>query len=313
MARLNVKEPGMTITRQPFRGVADMPRIFDLVRAMPLSCRHVIDLPWRLSSPAIQEGRDAAYWEDAKEQVVGFAAWQYYWATLDFFILPGPEGRAVETAIFAWADSRFRERDEERGHPLPYSAEYRDDDLERLRLIESHGFTLNDDENGYVVLEHPLAPLAPVSSVPDGFTLRPLHGEQETAAYAEAHRAAFASTSMTPEWRARTLHMPQYLPELDLVVCAPDGTLVGFCVGWFEPSRRIAQVEPAGVHPHFQRLGLARILLLEMLHRFKALGAEKGLVETNLNRSSALRTYESVGFQQTHHIRRSEKWVNPHA
>ena len=111
----------MTITRHAFRGEADVPRMFDLIRGMPLSCRHVIDLPWRLSSPAINEGRDAAFWEDedTEGQVVGFAAWQVYWATLDFFIMPGPETQAVEMDLFAWADGRFRERDEERGRPLP--------------------------------------------------------------------------------------------------------------------------------------------------------------------------------------------------
>lgn len=300
----------MTITRRPFRGVADMPHIFDLIRAMPLSCSHVVDLPWRLSSPAIHEGRDAVSWEDAAGRVVGFAAWQYYWATLDFFILPGPEAWAVENAAFAWADGRFRERDEERGHPLPYSVEYRDDDQQRLRLAESHGFTLDDDEDGYVYLEHSLAPLAPVPPLPDGFTLRSLRGEQEAAAYAALHRAAFESASMTPEWRARTLLAPQYLPELDLVVCAPNGTLAGFCVGWFEPSRGVAQVEPMGVHPYFQRLGLAHILLLEMLRRFKEHGADTAIVETNLDRSAARHAYESVGFRQTHLIRRREKWAS---
>ncbi|HEY1389462.1 MAG TPA: GNAT family N-acetyltransferase [Ktedonobacterales bacterium] len=301
----------MTITRRPFRGVADIPRILDLVRAMPLSCRHIIDLPWRLSSPANHEERDAVYWEDPAGRVVGFAAWQYYWATLDFFILPGPKVQAAETALFAWADGRFRERDEERGYPLPYSVEYRDDDQQRLRLVESHGFTLDSDEDDYVLLEHPLAPLAPVPPLPDGFALRPLHGEREVSAYAELHRAAFASASMTPEWRARTLLTPQYQADLDLVITAPDGTLAGFCVGWFEPSRRIAQVEPIGVHPRFQRLGLAHVLLLEILHRFKEHGAEQALVETNLDRSAARHAYESAGFRQTHLIRRREKWVNP--
>lgn len=299
----------MSITRRPFRGVADMPRILVLVRAMPISCRHIVDLPWRLSSPAIHEGRDAVYWVDAMGRVVGFAAWQYYWATLDFFILPGPEAQTVESALFSWVEGRFRQRDEERGHPLPYSVEYRDDDQERLRLVESHGFTL-DDEDDYVLLEHSLSSVAPVPPLPDGFILRPLYGEQEAVAYAELHRAAFESVSMTAEWRARTLRAPQYLSDLDLVVCAPDGTLAGFCVGWFDPSRRVAQVEPMGVHPHFQRLGLAHILLLEMLHRFQRHGAEKGLVETNLDRSAARRVYESVGFRQTHLIRRKEKWVS---
>lgn len=300
----------MSITLHPFRGVADTPRILDLISAKPLSCRHVIDFPWRLSSPAIHEGRDAAYWTDAKGQVVGFAAWQYYWATLDFYILPGPKSRAVEDALFSWADGRFHERDQERGYPLPCSVEYRDDDYERLRLVESHGFVLDDDEEGYVLLEHALAPLAAVPTPPDGFTLRPLNGERETAAYAELHRAAFASTSMTPEWRARTLSMPHYQPELDLVISAPDGTLGGFCVGWLDPLRRVAQVEPMGVHPRFQQLGLARILLLEMLHRFKERRAESAIVETNLDRSAARHSYESVGFRQTHLIRRKAKWVN---
>lgn len=300
----------MSITRRPFRGVADMPRILVLVRAMPISCRHIVDLPWRLSSPAIHEGRDAVYWEDTMGRVVGFAAWQYYWATLDFFILPGPEARAAEDAVFAWADGRFRERDAERGHPLPYSVEYRDDDQERLRLAESHGFTLDDDEHGYVALERSLSSVAPVPPLPDGFTLRPLYGEQEAVAYAELHRAAFESVSMTAEWRARTLLAPQYLSDLDLVVCAPDGTLAGFCVGWFDPSRRVAQVEPMGVHPHFQQLGLGYILLLEMLRRFKEHGAEMAIVETNFDRLAARHAYEAAGFQQTRLIRRKEKWVS---
>lgn len=303
--------PNGAITRSPFRGVADMPRILDLVRAMPLSCRHVIDLPWRLSSPAIHEGRDAVFWENATGTVVGFAAWQYYWAALDFFILPGTDAQATEEALFTWADGRFRERDEERGKPLRYAVEYRDDDQERLRIAEAHGFLLDDDEDDYVLLEHPLVDLAPVPPLPTGFMLRPLMGEQEVAAYAALHRAAFDSTSMTPEWRIRTLQMPQYRPELDLVIAAPDGTLAGFCVGWFDTSRRVAQVEPIGVHPRFHRLGLARVLLLEMLHRFRAYGAERAFVETNVDRGPARNTYASVGFRETHRIRRKVKWVNP--
>lgn len=52
----------MTIAQHPFRGEIDVPHILDLVRGMPLFCRHVIDLPWRLSSPVINEGQDAAFW-----------------------------------------------------------------------------------------------------------------------------------------------------------------------------------------------------------------------------------------------------------
>ncbi|MEO9085548.1 MAG: GNAT family N-acetyltransferase [Ktedonobacteraceae bacterium] len=298
----------MTITRHPFRGEADMPRILDLVDSMPLTCPHVIDLPWRLSSPAINEGRDAAFWQDSGGRVVGFAAWQYDWAALDFFILPGPQQSAIEVDLFAWVDERFRERDEERGQPLPYWVEFQDDDQARRQLVEERGF-LHDEGDRRVLLQHALADLAPVPTPPAGFMLRPLAGAQETAAYAEVHRAAFESTSMTPEWRARTIRMPQYRSELDLVVTAPDGSLAGFCIGWLVPERRVAQIEPIGVHPRFQRLGLGRILLLEMLRRFKAQGASSAIIEPYTGNAPIHRACEAVGFQQAHTIRSKGKWL----
>jgi len=176
-------------------------------------------------------------------------------------------------------------------------------------MVEAHGFLANEHAC-YVSLQHTLVDLAPVPALPDGFTLRPLRGEQEAAAYAALHRAAFESTSMTAEWRARTLLMPPYRPELDLVIEAPDDTLAGFCVGWLDASRRVAQVEPIGVHPRYHQLGLARVLLLEMLHRFKKHGANSAVVETDLERTPARRAYESVGFHEAYTIRRMEKWVS---
>ncbi|HEX2346819.1 MAG TPA: GNAT family N-acetyltransferase [Ktedonobacterales bacterium] len=303
----------MSITIHAYRGEDDLPRLLDLINAMPLACRHVIDLPWRVSSPAICEGRDAAYWQDDEGQVVGFAAWQYYWAALDFFIRPGlpdPTRESVEAALFAWAEQRFRERDAKRGSPLPYAVEYRDDDLERRRLVEAHGFTLDDDEDGYVGFEHPLRDLAPVPALPAGFALRPLDGEREAAAYAELHRAAFQSDSMTTEWRARTIRAPQHRADLDLVIAANDGSLAAFCVGWYAPTRRVAQIEPMGVHPRYTRLGLGRVLLLELLRRFRAVGAESAIVQTNLGRAPARAAYQSVGFQEAHRIRRLKKWAD---
>jgi GNAT superfamily N-acetyltransferase len=299
----------MNITRRVFRDESDMGRIIDLIKSMPLSSRHVIDLPWRLSSPTTHAGRNAVFWEDADGQVVGFAAWQYYWAALDFFILAGKYQRAVEKDLFAWADERFREFDEERGKPLPYWVEFRDDDGERRQLMEAYDFLWGEDDR-YVLFQHPLVDLPPVPALPEGFVLRTLAGEYEAAAYAEVHCAAFESTSMTPEWRARTIRMPQYRSELDLVVVAPDNTLAGFCVGWFASERQVAQVEPYGVHPSFRKLGLGRTLLLEMLHRFRQHGAIMTMVETNLDRTPTRRAYESVGFQQAHIIRCKGKWVN---
>lgn len=299
----------MTITRHPYRGEEDMLKVFGLVKSHPLISYHTLDLPWRLSAPLINEGDDGSFWTDANGRVVGFAAWQYYWAALDFFLLPGQEAQSVEIDLFTWAEERFRERDAERGRALPYWVEARDDDEQRIQLAKSHGFVLEDDLSN-TLFQHTLDNLAPIPELPESFTLRSLMGEQEVATYAELHRLAFESASMTPEWRARTLRTPQYRPDLDLVISAPDGSLVGFCVGWFDPQRQAAHIEPIGVHPRYRRHGLARTLLLTMLHRFKLYGATSAFIEPFSSNTPIHRTVETVGFQRIHTIRRLGKWAN---
>jgi GNAT superfamily N-acetyltransferase len=293
---------------RPWRDETDLPLIVDLLRSVPLSSRHLIDIPWRLSSPALHTGRDARVWEDDDGKLVGFAAWQIYWAVLDYFVRPGEHQHSVETGIFSWAMERFRELDAERGRPLPYWVEFRDDDIERQRIVEVQGFLIDDDYQ-YIQMLHLLSEPLPEPTLPCGFTLRPIAGEREVNNYVELHRAAFESTSMTYDWRLRTLRMPQYEPDLDIVAVAPDGTLAGFCVGWLNSERHVGQVEPLGVHARFQHIGLGRALLLESLRCFKVHGADGVLVETENDRNVARNAYESIGFQSIRTIFRKGKWV----
>jgi ribosomal protein S18 acetylase RimI-like enzyme len=285
----------MPIRMRPYAGERDLELITDLVRAAPAESRHLVDLPWRLAPLALQSGEDAHLWEGDDGALVGFAAWQAPWATLDFFVLPGAWQASVEEQMFGWAAERFRALDRERGWPLPYWAEAQDDDVHRLDLLARHGFTLDDDYH-LVHLGRSLADEIPAPALPEGCAIRPLAGEREVEAYAEVHRAAFGSTAMTAEWRQRTLRAPQYRPALDLVAVAPDGRLAGFCVCWLALERRTGQIEPIGVHPDYQRSGLGRALQLEALRRLRGQGADTALVETESTRTPARRAYESVGF-----------------
>lgn len=293
---------------RPYVGEADHPSLADLIRAAPPTSRHLVDFPWRLSSPATLSGRDVHLWLTTDGLLVGFAGWQVWWAVLDFYVRPGPHRREVEAAIFGWAPERFRELDAERGHPLPYWVEAREDDAERLALLACHGYVLDDD--AYVMMRRPLTETVPPAPPPASFAIRPLAGAREVDAYVAVHRQAFASAAMTTEWRARTLRMPQYRPDLDLVAVAPDGRLAGFCIGWLAPERRAAQIEPLGVAPEFRGLGLGRALLLEMFRRFEAHGADHALVETESARSPARHAYESVGFRPTHRALRRGQWFS---
>ncbi len=59
----------------------------------------------------------------------------------------------------------------------------------------------------------------------------------------------------------------------------------------------VAQVEPTGVHPDFQRFGLGRALLAEMFRRMCACGARRATVETYSYMGPALALYTAAGFR----------------
>jgi ribosomal protein S18 acetylase RimI-like enzyme len=300
----------MELTSRPFTLDADMAHIDALLAVLPAHIRHVVDAPWRLSSPAIETGRDGRLWSTLDGELVGVAIWQLWWAALDVYVLPGPARAAVEAAIFDWAPARFRELDVARGHPLPYWVEAREDDDERLAFLMRCGYAQVDADR-FVSLRRSLAAPIPSPSLPDGFAIRPLAGPDEVAGYVAAHRAAFASTSMTSAWRSRTLQMPRYRPDLDLVAVAPGGDIAGFCIGWLAPDGALAQIEPLGVVPAYRRLGLGQALILELLRRFRACGAAEALVETEEARSTAVRTYEVAGFQTAHRVLRRGRLFAP--
>ncbi len=298
----------MTISMRPFAGEHDFVALVELVKTVPASTPHIVDLPWRMSSPVTTSNRDAYVWEDENGTLLGFAAWQYWWAVLDYFIRPDFHKQAIEQQLYSIMQQRFRELDQERGKQFPYWVEFRDDDAERKAAAEQHGYTLKEDYY-YVQMQHSLTELSKELHLPTGFTIRPLAGAQEVEVYVVLHRAAFESMSMTSEWRQRTLLTPYYQPELDLVVVAPDGTLAGFCVGWLDPYRAIGQIEPIGIHPNFQGMGLGSALLHEILRRFKAYGAKEARVETQSIRIPAVQAYESVGFQVAHKVFRQGKYI----
>ena len=239
----------MTPTTRPCAGEPDWSLITDLIRAAPPKSRHLVNYPWRLSSPSGQSQRDCRLWLGDDGTAVGLACWQTPWAALDFYARPGPLERDVEEAIFAWAARRFR-RARRRARPpvavlgggaggrcRPARA------AREARVFARRGLLLR------TAMQRPLAEPAGCAELPPGFSIRTLLGEGEVEAYVALHRRAFDSATMTAPWRARTLRWPQYRPEIDLVAVAPDGRLAGFCVGWLDAERRVAQIEPFGVDP----------------------------------------------------------------
>lgn len=138
----------------------------------------------------------------------------------------------------------------------------------------------------------------PVPDLPEGWHLRPVRGEDEANARRAASHAAFQSTMPAAMHLQRYLmfmRSPAYVPERDLVAIAPDGAIASFMVWWSDDSG-VAQIEPFGTQPEYQRRGIGRALIHHGLHEMKASGMHTCRVMTD-EPGPATAFYESVGFE----------------
>ena len=292
-----------------YRGESDQPRMYALARQCAESALHWIDLPYRFSSWALDDPHNACLWRDDFGALVAWAALQTPFWCIDFALHPAREGELLPQ-VLAWADRRISQvLDTPYGHPAWFVNVF-ERQKETIAILEQAGFTSQaekgSDSWSKVWLSRPAHTSFPSQSspqvgLPPGFTLRPLAGPGEVGAYVALHQEVFETRNMTDAWRLRTLSQPDYRPELDLVIEAPDGSLAAFCVLWLaesSPGESLSgQVEPMGVSPRFRHKGLGKALLTEGLRRLEALGAVAVYVETDDYRNAAMALYESVGFR----------------
>jgi ribosomal protein S18 acetylase RimI-like enzyme len=193
--------------------------------------------------------------------------------------------------------------------------EVSDRDRERIDSLTQAGFT-------------PIEPPLPVLARPTtgavrgtgvgaatagGFVIRTVQGEHEGAARAYAARRAFASTLDPAQHDARYLRFmqsPAYVPENDLVAVAPDGRIAAFTIFWPDVQLSLAQFEPVGTDPDFQRRGLARALIADALGRLDRRGIRSARVMTNGANAAAIACYEACGFARVDTFR---DWRAPSA
>jgi ribosomal protein S18 acetylase RimI-like enzyme len=276
----------------------DVAEMLNLALAFPTTNLHTIDLPYRLSSWALDEPENVALWRDGG-RLVGWAVLQTPFWALDVSLDPDAEGELLPR-VLEWADARaLAVRGGAYDRPSWYVHVF--GDLEgRRSALERHGYAcqadIGEDSWTRVLLRRTGCPPDP-QPIPPGFAIRPLV-PSDVDAYVELHRAAFESKNMTREWRARTLSAAHHRQEADLVAVAPDGRLVGFCIGWLGNGLApTGQIEPLGIARDAREHGLGAALLTVCVRRLLAAGAHDLLVETDTYRAPALGLYEGLGFE----------------
>lgn len=292
----------MALCSRSFSGETDMPLMIALSSRFPADHMHLVDLPYRLSSWALDDPENARLWFDETGQLIAWAALQTPFWTIDLNHDPTASAELLPPML-AWAEERARAL-AGTGYERPsWFVPAFAGDLGTIHALEVAGFDAQADmgENAWskVLMERPGPHKVKDFPIPAGFTVRPLVGEEEVDAYVDLHQAVFETKNMTVEWRRRTLQHPDYRPDLDLVVEAPDGRLAAFCIAWIRQVGDVVmgQIEPLGSHVNYSNRALGRLALAEALRRLQAHGAQIIRVETDNYRNTAMRLYESLGFR----------------
>jgi mycothiol synthase len=258
----------------------------------------IVDLHELLALPSVQA--NTRLWFNSDKQMVGFAFVDSS-QNLRFEFDPQALDADIESEVMAWSVTYIQRAMQESGETLTLDTSCRADDLHRRAFLERHGFVLEDIRSLHMArsLHEPI----PAPQLTAGFRIRPVVGEQEVNALVALHRAAFGTENMTVAERLAMMRVPEYEAALDLLVVAPNGTLAATCMCTIsqEENKRTGRQEgatdPIATHPDYQRLGLAKALLLTGLHKLKQRGMETAVLGTSSQNITMQRTAEAVGFQ----------------
>ncbi|MEM7333688.1 MAG: GNAT family N-acetyltransferase [Chloroflexota bacterium] len=263
---------------------------------------HYVDMPYRLASSWHEAGCEVGLWRE-KGQIVGWALFQPPWWNLDYAVARSYRGTALEEMLFEWGHQQMIQYANRTGDEFWGSVEIFDDDpyfKETELVLESLGFKKFDWH--MIRLELDLTNQLTEVVLPDGFKLRPYNPTTDLQAYVELQRAAFDSDNMTTAWRTRMIEQPGYIPELDLIIVNQANEPVGFSVCWL--SGEVGQIEPLGVHPATQGIGLGKALEYLSYQKMIQFGAKKLLIDHASFNEKAVQLSLKTGFRQTHNASR---------
>lgn len=147
----------------------------------------------------------------------------------------------------------------------------------------------------------------PPAALPPGFVIRSMADRNDIERRRRCTGLSFNHTDPR-EWPSAQVYQelqkaPDYRPDLDLYVVAPDGEFISCCVVWHDRKNHICMLEPVGTLPDCRRRGFAREVIVEGFRRATRLGATRAFVGADLP------VYLAIGFKVKHESYWWEKTV----
>ncbi len=238
-------------------------------------------------------------WFDPNDRLISFAFVDDF-NNLRFERNPDHSSPKLEAEIINWAVECIKQQANKSGELPTLDASCREVDLERIAFLNRYGFVQSPERT--IEMARPLQLQLPITELPTGFLIRPVHGFYEVDALADLHRTAFGTAYMTRDHRLAMMNIPDYDPLLDLVSMSPDGRMAGYCychishVENEKTGRLDGYTDPVAVHPDFQRRGLAQAMLCTGLHLLQERGMQTARLSTSADNLAMQRAAFAVGY-----------------
>lgn len=241
--------------------------------------------------------RPVQLWETEAGRLVGYIVSE---SPGDAHLQVHPDFRYLEAEMVAWAEANLAvvAPDRSQRELEIYVYEY---DVLRQQILTSRGYEKMSYGGMCRHMRLGAQPL-PAPEVAAGYTLRTTDPTDlsDCQRIADLLNAAFGRDFHNAQ---EYQHFAQYAPcfhrELDLVMVAPDGSFAAYVGVPYDDANRRGIFEPVCTHPAHQRKGLARALMLEGLHRLRALGAFDVTVDTG-DAVAANAFYTAMGFTEAY-------------
>lgn len=169
-----------------FAGEVDLNAMLALSRASAAGNLHVVDLPYRLSSWALDDPHNVGLWFDTEGRLLAWAVMQTPFWAIDYAFAPGAESH-LHRQVLAWADQRAREMlVSPDGHPCWFVNVF-SDQSDPIHELDAAGYACQADVGqgswSKVLLHRPAHLPVAAGVLPPGFAIRPLAGGTEIEAY----------------------------------------------------------------------------------------------------------------------------------
>lgn len=300
-------------TPRLYAGLNDLRKVQELlrdgIRAHPYSYNHPGDVEWWIYyNPRGDTAENSLYlWEDGAGNTLGWLFCLTRYAEFDLFVHPSARGSSLEAEMVALAEETLRPYLTLENPQIEMGSIFADH-VSLQALLTQRGYTLRDE---VVLFQQSLTTDLPVPILPDGFYFLPAMEARYADLRAEVHLGAFTPSGMTADlYRQFMLNAPNYHPEADIVIVAPDGHFAAFGMTWYDDVLKLGEFEPVGTHRDYQRQGFGRAVMQEGMRRMQARGLTRATVCTGLHQGNNVQFYEACGFQRMNMILRGAKTLD---